>query len=300
VRLSGVLLGGAAVALALSAAAAPPAAGHPDKKACIAASESAQKLRHDGKLRAAREQLLLCAKTECPAIVRADCGQWLNEVVSATPSVVVAARDTNGKETLAVKVSIDGELALPKLDGKSFAIDPGVHQLKYEMDDGMAIDEEVAIREGEKNRVLYVNFHKPAPPDSAAAPAAPASAPAASGRPATTIVTSRPGIPAGAWVFGALGVVGVGVGTYLFLGASSDVSDLQHCAPLCKHSDVDAARTKALVADVAFGAAGVAVAAALWMALVRPSERVETATARVHWDVGPAAGGASAGVHGAF
>jgi hypothetical protein len=112
-------------------------------------------------------------------------------------------------------------------------------------------------------------------------------------------VFTKTGIPPGTWVFGALGVVGTGVGTFLFLSASSDVSDLQHCAPFCPHADVNSARTKALVADVAFGAAGVALAAALWMALTRPNERVET-TSRLRFEVRPTPRGAAGAVHGAF
>src|SRR5262245_34160024 len=97
-----------AAGLAIVGTVGPADAARVDKKTCIASSESGQKLRHDGKLRAAREQLLVCARPECPAVIRQDCAQFLNEVASSTPSVVIAARDTNGKETLAVKVTIDG------------------------------------------------------------------------------------------------------------------------------------------------------------------------------------------------
>src|SRR5262245_10917168 len=118
VRLTGV----AVAALVLVATASSAAPNHVDKRTCVAANEEAQKLRRDGKLRATRGQLLVCARPECPVVVRQDCAQWLNEVVAATPSIVVAARDSAGKETLAVKVSIDGALVLQKLDGKSYAL----------------------------------------------------------------------------------------------------------------------------------------------------------------------------------
>src|SRR5262245_25347194 len=92
----------ALVAVVCSRASAAPRV---DKRTCLATNESAQRLRKDGKLRGAREQLVVCARTECPLVVRQDCAQWLNEVGAAIPSVVVAARDASGKETLAVKVA---------------------------------------------------------------------------------------------------------------------------------------------------------------------------------------------------
>jgi hypothetical protein len=294
VRVTGVV----AAALVLLASASAAAPGRADKRACVAANEGAQKLRREGHLRAAREQLLVCAKPECPVVVRQDCAQWLNEVVAATPSVVVAARDASGKETLAVKVTIDGELVLSKLDGKAMTIDPGVHKFKYESDDGLVHEEEIAVREGEKNRVLYVNFHKPAAPE----PPAPSPAPLAaqpSAKPATTIVTTRSAVPAGAFVFGAVGVAGIGVGAYLVASASSDVSNLRStCAPSCAHTDVSSARSKALVGDVLLGAGAAALVAAAWMALLRPTtERVETTTAL---DVGATPGGAILTARGRF
>lgn len=297
----GIAWAGALTVVVASAAAAPPSRGG-SKAACISESEAAQKLRREGKLRSAREQLLLCARSECPVVVRQDCAQWLNEVVASTPSIVVAARDATGKETLNVKVTIDGEIALQKLDGKAMTLDPGVHAFKYEAEDGTVVEEEVGIREGEKNRVLTVTFQKPgAPVDAPVAPPA-AAGPAIPPAPrSTTTVTTKPGVPVGAFVFGGLAVVGAGVGTFMLVSASSDASNLRStCAPSCSHSEVNSARNKALIADVAFGAGAVSLMAALWMALSRPPERVETVQTAVRVDLTPLPGGGGAGVRGAF
>jgi hypothetical protein len=274
-------------------------AGHPDKRACLAANEAAQKLRKEDKLRSAREQLLVCARAQCPVVVRQDCAQWLNEVMVATPSVVVAARDASGKETIAVKVTIDGEAVLQTLDGKSLTIDPGVHHFKYENEEGIVHEEDVAIREGEKNRVLYVSFQKAPPAEPEPAPAA-EQAPTAAPKRGNTVVTTRSPVPVGAYVFGGLGVVAVGLGAYFVIGASSDASNLRStCAPNCSHADVNSARHKALLGDILIGVGAASILAAVWMALVRPiTERAETTSASL--DVGPTRGGAIVRARGAF
>lgn len=288
--------------------ALPATAARTDKKTCIASSESGQKLRHDGKLRAAREQLLVCARQECPAIVRQDCAQFLNEVATSTPSVVIAARDSSGKETLNVKVSIDGEQVMTRLDGKAFEVDPGVHVFKYEADDGTTVQEEVGIRQGEKNRVLYVSFRKAEPetpaPSTAPAPAAappPAATPAPpQAAPVLTTTTKGP-IPAGAYLFGGIGLVGIGAGAFLIASAGSDASHLREtCAPSCPHSDVSAARNKALLGDIALAVGGVSLVAAMYIVLSRPSTERVVQTGRVRVDVAPLPGGAAMGLSGAF
>src|SRR5208282_6086778 len=69
-----------------------------DKQDCIAESEAGQDKKLRGNLREAREQLLICARDVCPAIVRQDCTQWLTEIIAALPSVVVGARDWQGHD----------------------------------------------------------------------------------------------------------------------------------------------------------------------------------------------------------
>ncbi len=305
-KLSRTLRGASPVALALAMLGAPRAifaAPRVDKKACIASSESGQKLQHDGKLRAAREQLAICARPECPAVIRQDCNDFLNQVTGSMPSVVIAARDSSGKETLNVKVTIDGEVALTKLDGKSLTLDPGVHAFKYESEDGLSVQDEVGVREGEKNRVLYVSFRKSEPAATpAAAPTTPApadSAPAA--HPASARPASRGGIPTGAYVFGGIGLVGVGLGTLLLVTADNDASNLRStCAPSCSHSDVSAARNKALLGDVGIAVGGVALVAAVWMVLARPAADKPATTGALRFGLAPTPGGAAAAASGMF
>src|ERR1700733_10632931 len=128
-----------------------------DKQDCIAASEAGQDQKLRGSLRGAREQLLICARDVCPAIVRQDCTQWLTEIIAALPSVVVGARDWKGHDLVDVTVSVDGVVVASKLDGKPIAVDPGVHTFRYESASGTEpVEEHMVIRQGERNRPLTV------------------------------------------------------------------------------------------------------------------------------------------------
>src|SRR5439155_14957973 len=99
--------------------------------ACLAAYENAQRLRKEGRLRASREQLGLCVQATCPNLVKRDCSRWTAELETMLPTVIVNARDPEGKDVLAVRVWVDGSIFLDKLDGKPHEIDPGVHVFRY-------------------------------------------------------------------------------------------------------------------------------------------------------------------------
>ena len=75
---------------------------------CAEASEAAQSFRDDRKLQAAREKLLACARPECPKPIKRDCDELLSEVDAAMPTIVLAARDAEGRDLTDVKVLLDG------------------------------------------------------------------------------------------------------------------------------------------------------------------------------------------------
>src|SRR5882672_1519053 len=76
-----------------------------DKAACVAAAEAGQRLRKQGHLVSAREQLVVCASPECPQVVSQDCTGWLGEVQRSLASLVVRARDGSGQALREVAVS---------------------------------------------------------------------------------------------------------------------------------------------------------------------------------------------------
>src|SRR5258708_4875735 len=98
--------GSSLVALLCAAASlvATVSAGADDKRACVDAHSLSQRLRRKGRLRDARQTLLKCSTTSCPAAVVKDCAIWLNEVDAEMPSVVVKARDDVAADTFVVRV----------------------------------------------------------------------------------------------------------------------------------------------------------------------------------------------------
>jgi hypothetical protein len=131
---------------------------HADVQACLAASEKGQRARGAGKLREARDLFLVCGGEGCPSVVRRDCAQWQGEVIGMLPSVVFGAKDKSGRDLFDVTVSMDGELLVKKLDGKSIIVDPGPHTFKFEMAGSPPIIERALVKEGEKTRVIAVSF----------------------------------------------------------------------------------------------------------------------------------------------
>src|SRR5512141_1076550 len=101
---------------ALPAGAAGPSKSEV-KKACVAQADQGQQLRSDGKLALAKEQFAQCSRDECPGPLRQDCAQWMNEVVAALPSVVVGARDADGRDIVDVRVTVDGKEVATRLNG---------------------------------------------------------------------------------------------------------------------------------------------------------------------------------------
>ena len=87
-----------------------------DKQECVAAYESAQQLRNELKMRRAREQLLVCGHSSCPAVVTKDCNSWLTQVEEAISSVVFRVRDERGQLLTDVRIVMDGEPLRDKIE----------------------------------------------------------------------------------------------------------------------------------------------------------------------------------------
>jgi len=219
------------------AQAAEPALSQQQQQ-CVSAYVDAQKLRRDGKLRAAREQLLACSQEGCPQTLRSQCAPWLEEVERSLPSVVFAAVDRNGAETTRVRIELDGQPWLDSLPARAVEIDPGEHRLRYVAADGTAIERATIVREGEKNRQLEIRFAATKPK------------PGVASAPAKTAGGSGPLLwPAVA--AGGLSVLALGGFTGFGLTGKLKESELAStCAPNCAQSDVDDVHTRFLVADI--------------------------------------------------
>src|SRR5215467_3666364 len=121
---------------------------------CIHASSAGQEAKKSGKLAEAARELALCSQASCPAPVRRDCARWVEEVELATPTVVFAATDAQGRDRGDVRVFVDGAKVLDRLDGRPLSMDPGSHTVRYEGSGGAMASQELVARVGEKNRLV--------------------------------------------------------------------------------------------------------------------------------------------------
>lgn len=207
----------AAIAIALSATAPRSAAAKPTKSQCIDANTAGQSLRLSGKLTEARKELTLCSDPACPAIVRSDCVQRVDELARIQPTLVLGVKDRSGADVTAVNVTIDGKPFTERLDGAALPVDPGSHVFVITVRGEPPVSRTLVIREGEKGRIEQVSLAPKAPPPSEAAPP---------GEPSGLGAQKILGIAAG-----ALGVVGVGVGS-IFGSLAISAADQQkvNCA----------------------------------------------------------------------
>ncbi len=190
---------------------------------CTDASSQGQIQRDAHKFVEARNQFILCAKKECPGVVRKDCTTWLEQVQASLPTVVPIATDEAGNTLANVKVLMDGKLLVEKIDGRAVEVNPGTYAFTFEAPDGTRAEKQVVVAEGEKDKRITATVAKPPEVSALAAPApAPAPAPAAPA-PAPVVLTET---SSGPWktigiVTGAVGVVGIGLGSVFGVMASS-------------------------------------------------------------------------------
>ncbi len=130
----------------------PAVAAEPTKDECIDANETAQTLAHGKKLVAAKQRLLVCMSQGCPKPVRDDCGQRLTDVEAMTPTLVLEVKDDAEHDLSAVRVTMDGQPFVSKLDGTAIPLDPGEHQFVFEADGLKSEQRTLVVREGDKNR----------------------------------------------------------------------------------------------------------------------------------------------------
>jgi hypothetical protein len=289
------------VLFGLAFASLPSLAHADDTSACIESAENAQKLRHDKKLTEARPQLLTCSRDVCPQQVRTDCVKWLTDLDNSMSTIVVRARDSQGHDLIDVKVYVDDQLFLPKLQGTSVPIDPGQHKFRYELPNGKTIEDNVLIAEGEKDRVLRVNV--PAQAAAGGGTGGGEQTGGAGGGGAET-PTAKGGAGPVPWIIGGVGVVALGVFIGLQVDAQSTYSSLKNgcgATQSCPKDQVDSLGTEFGVSGVflAIGAAAV-VASATWLIVSAVTGHPAKHETMGSLGVTPLPGGGFVGLSGSF
>lgn len=215
----GAFVGGAAALMVLATAA--PASADITKDQCVDANTYGQTLRREGKLVAAQGQFQLCNDAKCPDIVRTDCTQRLDEIEAAFPSILFDVKKADGSDVADVKVMMDGKVVAEKMDGTPLRADPGSHEFSFEIPGEKALIRTFVLKEGEKmrrERILLVGAEPPG--DRKPEPVAPP--PESHGNGDLMRI--------GGLGLAVVGVVGIGVGAFFGLKASSKWDDQQtHC-----------------------------------------------------------------------
>jgi hypothetical protein len=251
---------------------------------CIAASERGQQERDRGALVDARASFRACVADDCPAMLRKDCGRWLEDVEQGIPTIVLGARDSHGDDVIGARVLVDGTQIFEVESGRAVALDPGPHLIRFEKPPAAPVEQTVVLRMGERNRPILVTF---AAPVEEKAPAPPHAPPASRAR-------------ISPWVFVAGGVGVAGVGAFAYFGATglSEKSRLRaECAPTCTDDQVAPVRNRYLAADISLGIGIVAFAIAGYLFFHTADPATPTAT-RV--TVAPTPGGAAFSLTHAF
>lgn len=233
------------------------------KKQCLDAHAEGQALRKRSALAAAKEAFERCGVDACPTAVRSDCVTWFGEVDRAQPSIVVKALDAVGASTTSVSTDIDGKRMRDKLDGLPIVLDPGPHALRFQGPDGAVIEMPLLLAEGERNKVVSVDFTRPLEPYRLTVPTL---------------------------VLGATSLVGLGFFIGFGAAGKSDQSELEDtCAPRCAQDAADAMRTKFVVADVGLVTSILAAGGALTFFFLqeRGPAPVENPTPAAHLQVWP-------------
>jgi hypothetical protein len=305
-----------AVLLQFHAATAYAEEAGMDVQACASAYEQAQVTRNDGHLVEAQEHLRVCVQDHCPDFVKSDCGQWLSDIKRDIPSVIFSPVDSSGKELLDVKVSVDGKGVT--LDGRAVELDPGQHEVTFEYQ-GKTKTEKVAIRQGEKNRVikLEISTDEDSDGDGVAdsmdqCPAEVGAAP--EGCPKVDPPLDTPAQPDKSLRLGAYvgwGVGGAGFLTFAIFGTLANSAD-KAAREECPTPDFcDEAREEVLISDydskalianigVGVGIAGAATGTVLFFLSMPKDDKTTAETSGVSVGVLPTNGGGSLSFRGLF
>jgi hypothetical protein len=238
---------------------APARAAEPSTTECLAASDASLKAGNEHKLRAERQQLLICASSSCPGEIRKECARRVEEVNSSIPTLVFQAKDPTGADLSDVKVTMDGDVLADHLDGSALVVDPGQHTFTFQTPGQPTVEKQLVVREGEKERSEAIQFGTPTGDDVNH----PTETAGSGGKKTQKII---------AVVVAGVGVAGLGVGGAFGIMA---ISKKNHAQDLCSTPQCnDAAGSQAWsdakkvgnISTVGFIAGGVLLAtgAVLW------------------------------------
>lgn len=272
----------AASALAWSSVAAAQSAP-PSRAECLEGHKNAQELKQSGKFLEAQQYLQVCSAGSCPGAIITDCGNWITELEQTTPSLVFQVR-VDGKEALDANITVDGKVVSDR--AHAFKVNPGRHTVRVELAPFEPREEDVVLPEGQRMRMIQMDFSaKPAGTD--APPPPPPAPPKEIVRPTPVIVYPLLG----------LGVLGLAsFGTFSLMGSTEQNKLEDRCEPGCTDDDLSKMKRYYTIGDVSAGVGAAALLGAAIVYLARPSREVDAAEARTTFELGPVRGATASSI----
>src|SRR5882724_2202806 len=126
------------------------------RKACGGARKAARAFEADGHLRQARETYESCSKAICSPVVRQDCTTRYAQLAHDIPTIVPLVTDEAGTPLVDVQVTMDGAPIASRLDGRSIAVDPGMHEFSFSTASGVLLTQQIMIVQGQRNQPIAV------------------------------------------------------------------------------------------------------------------------------------------------
>ena len=287
----------------------------PTKDQCIDADTRAQTLRMQGKFHDARAALEVCTSSACPAMVRQDCTERLDELNRVAPSLIFDVKDSSGRDVSDASVTMDGKPLVARIGAEAVPVDPGDHDLVVSARGHLPNKLHVLVHEGDKDRRVAVTVGTAAvepepeekPETTAAPPPARSTEEHAEQPPEKPAASSGSGMRVAAVAFGITGIAGLVLGG-VFAGLASD--NWNNSKALCSDalcpsatrpdavSDHDTALGFANASTATFIIGGALAATGIILFILAPHHQTESGAIRATPMIG--AGGGGLMLSGAF
>lgn len=241
--------------LSSHAAFAEPDPPEDFRAVCADKHLGAQQARADGELLRAKELLVSCAHDACPAPIRKECAQWLEEVGASIPSFVVIVRtDDDAAEPTDLRVTVGAQSVEDPT--RPIEVNPGRHLVRVEANGYRPVEKVVRVSATERLRRVVIRLDARRRPS----PTAPSSE-----KPERSTTLSDVAI-VGLGTVGVAGFVGL---AWLGTAARQSERDLDKCSPFCTNLQVTRVKRRYLWANVSLGVGVVASGAALGLVVWR-------------------------------
>jgi hypothetical protein len=250
--------------------AMPAAAANPDterevKVACAASHLRAQQLRSEGDLLATRAELIACAHDQCPSLIRKECADWLDQVRSSIPTLVLIVNAEDGGKRLELEVTIGARKIANPL--QPIQVNPGQHRVRVEAVGYRGVERQVVVSAAQQLKRVEVSLRL--------------------ARTRADNATRTPWYHTDEVLVATAGVGLVGMAGLVWLGstARSAERELGTCSPGCTEDEVDRVRWTYLWANVSLGVGALGLGAAgtlyLWRELTPNGTGSSARTLRV-------------------